>query len=350
MILAGGTGGHVFPGLAVAQELRSRDVPVVWLGGSEGIETRVVPAAGFPLEQVRVSALRGKGTLSWMTAPFRVARATREAAAILRRCNPRCVLAFGGFAAGPGGLAARLQRRALVVHEQNRIPGLTNRVLARIATVVLCGFPDAFANGTFSGNPVRAEIVQLNAEARPAPQASRPARLLVLGGSQGARAINDALPGCIAATALGNDLTVRHQSGVADSQRVAELYRDFGVSAEVEPFIDDMVDAYRWADLVVCRAGALTLAELALAGLAAVVVPLPTAADDHQTANARYHADAGAAVLQPQETINPEAFAPVLASLLTQRERLQAMGQAHRKLATPDAARRVAEACLAVAA
>ena len=346
MILAGGTGGHVFPGLAVAEELRGRRVPVVWLGGTRGIETRVVPAAGIDLEQIDVAGLRGGGLLRWIAAPLKVGMAAWRAGRVLRQRRPRVVLAFGGFAAGPGGLAAWLLRQSLVVHEQNSRAGLTNRVLARLARRTLCGFPGALPRSEHVGNPVRRAITQ---EAT-STSSSALGRLLVLGGSQGARALNEVLPAAVAAMASEQRPAVRHQTGVEDVETVRKAYADLGVGAEVEPFIEDMPAAYRWADLVVCRAGALTLAELAIARLGAVLIPLPHAADDHQTTNARYHADAGAAILVPQAELEGGRLSKLLSELYQQPERLQAMGAANARLAMPNAARDVADVCLEVAA
>ncbi|MFN3843599.1 MAG: undecaprenyldiphospho-muramoylpentapeptide beta-N-acetylglucosaminyltransferase [Rehaibacterium terrae] len=348
VILAGGTGGHIFPGLAVAQALRERAVPVLWVGAHGGMETRLVPAAGFAIETIAIGALRGKGMLTLLLAPLRVLRAVAQAWSLLRRHRPRAVISFGGFVAGPGGLAAWLQRRPLLVHEQNRAPGLTNRVLARIAQRVLCGFPDSFSgiDTETVGNPVRAEIAVVPPPAQRFAGREGALRLLVLGGSQGARALNVALPKALAALRHQLEVQVRHQCGQALHAEAERAYAEAGVAASVEPFIDDMAEAYGWADLVVCRAGALTLAELCAAGVGSVLVPFPQAVDDHQTRNAEYLVERGAARLVPQADDLAERLTANLRELLADRAALLAMAQAARALAMPEAAQRVAEACL----
>ena len=350
LIMAGGTGGHIFPGLAVAEALSRRDVPVVWLGSQAGMENRLVPERGIPMETLAISGLRGKGLTTKLLLPLRLGKAVWEALRIVMRHQPRAVLSFGGYAAGPGGLAAWLRSRPLLVHEQNRAPGLTNRVLAKLATRVLCGFPDAFPNGEWVGNPVRAEIAAVDApEARLAGRAG-PLRLLVIGGSQGARALNEALPDVIARLQKTCAIEVRHQCGRDNVDLTMAGYMRHSLSVSPEPFIEDMVAAYRWADLVVCRAGALTLAELAAVGLPAILVPLPTAADDHQTRNAEFLVERGAALLVAQGDAFRERLGDAVASLADHREKLLAMAQAARAMAKTDAAERVADAVLKEAA
>lgn len=348
VILAGGTGGHIFPGLAVAQALRERAVPVVWVGAHGGMETRLVPAAGFAIETIAIGALRGKGAPALLLAPLRVLRALAQAWSLLRRHRPRAVISFGGFVAGPGGLAAWLQRRPLLVHEQNRAPGLTNRVLARLARRVLCGFPDSFRGLETEtvGNPVRTEIAIVPPPAQRFAGREGVRRLLVLGGSQGARALNLALPRALASLRGELRVEVRHQCGQSLREETERAYAEAGVTASVEPFIDDMAAAYGWADLVVCRAGALTLAELCAAGIGSVLVPFPQAVDDHQTRNAEYLVERGAARLIPQSADLDARIARALRELLNDRAALLAMAQAARALAMPEAAQRVAEACL----
>ena len=349
LIMAGGTGGHVFPALAVADALRARGVPVVWLGTRDGLEARVVPEAGIALEWLRVRGLRGKGWLGWLVAPVRVLRAVFQARAVLRRQRPRCVLGLGGYVAGPGALAAWLQRVPLVIHEQNARPGLTNRVLARLARRVLCGFPGTFPAewAQVTGNPVRGDILRIpTPEDRDTGQ-GRP-RLLVIGGSQGARALNQVVPDALAQLPAERSFTVWHQSGARTEDVAREGYSQAGVSADVVPFINDMAAAYAWADLVVCRAGALTVSELAVAGVPAVLVPLPQAVDDHQTANAGYLVEAGAAELLPQGELTPERLADVLARLAGDPRQLTDMARAARGRARPEAAETVAEICLEV--
>src|SRR5690606_21778158 len=279
LILAGGTGGHIFPGLAVAEALRARQVPVVWLGARGAMETRLVPAAGIELDTIDVAGLRGKGALTLLLAPLRLLRALWQALAVLRRRRPRAVLSFGGYAAGPGGLGAWLLRRPLLVHEQNRAPGFTNRVLARLARRVMCGFPGSFPGRASEdvGNPVRPAIAALPMPAQRLAGREGPARPLVLGGSQGAAALNRGLPEAIARLPGAARPQLRHQCGERHADAARAAYAAAGVAASVEPFIADMAEAYAWADLVVCRAGALTLAELCAAGVGAVLVPFPAA-------------------------------------------------------------------------
>lgn len=348
LILAGGTGGHIFPALAVAAALRARQVPVLWLGAAGGMETRLVPAAGFELETIAVRGLRGKGVAALWRAPFELMRAVGLALQLLHRVRPRAVVSFGGYVAGPGGLAAWLVGRPLLVHEQNRVPGLTNRVLARLARRVLCGFPDSFGARPCepAGNPVRREIARLAAPAQRLAGREGPRRLLVLGGSQGARALNLAVPAALSGRA---GVEALHQCGQSMRQEVESAYAQAGVQARVEPFIEDMAGAYAWADLAVCRAGALTLAELCAAGLGSVLVPFPAAVDDHQTRNAQFLVERGAARLVPEGEGFAERLRAELSALLADAPGRVRMAEAARALALPDAAERVAEACLAEA-
>lgn len=343
MILAGGTGGHIFPGLAVAKVLREHGVPVVWLGADGGMEARLVPQHGIEIETIAVRGIRGKGIATLLAAPFKVWRAVQQARAVLRTRRPAAVISFGGFAAGPGGLAARLARVPLLVHEQNRAPGMTNRVLARLAEEVLTGFPDTFPDRaeTVVGNPVRDEIAAL-----PGPDArfegrTGPLRLLVLGGSQGARALNESVPDALRRLRGILAFDVRHQSGEAMHEAASKAYARAGIDATVEPFITDMAGAYAWADVVVCRAGALTLAELCAVGVGSILVPFPQAVDDHQTKNARYLLDRGAAQVLPQGETLAERLSATL-EILSERIDLLRMAQSARALAKPDAARKVA--------
>ncbi len=348
-ILAGGTGGHIFPGLAVAEALRDRSISVVWLGAEAGMETRLVPQAGIELHTIKVSGLRGKGLTALLAAPFRLLRAVWQALAVLRRLEPDAVIGFGGFAAGPGALAARLLAVPVLIHEQNRVPGLTNRLLAHLARRVLCGFPDAFpaGNGEWLGNPVRSAIAALPAPAQRFAGRTGPVRILVLGGSQGARALNHGVPLTLATRFGRTDLVVRHQCGRGSEDAVRAAYAGTGVVAEPTAFIDDMACAYAWADLVICRAGALTLAELCAAGVAAVLVPFPAAVDDHQTRNAEFSVEHGAAVLVSEGEHFETRLGESLAPLLADPDRRLAMAEAARRLARIDAAERVADAVLA---
>ncbi|MFZ5555890.1 MAG: undecaprenyldiphospho-muramoylpentapeptide beta-N-acetylglucosaminyltransferase [Pseudomonadota bacterium] len=360
MIMAGGTGGHIFPGLAVADELRQRGWNVVWLGSRGGMEGELVPKRGYPLERVRFSGVRGGGPLGWALLPLKLVVACVESAAALFRQRPDVVLGMGGFVTFPGGLMASLLGRPLVVHEQNAIAGLANRVLAAVADRVLVGFPQAFAPGAgaaswlrpartpeWTGNPVRDAIALLPPPAERYAARSGPISLLVVGGSRGARALNDVLPRALAGMVPGERPRVMHQTGAGDAERVDAAYREGGVDADVRAFIDDMAAAYAASDLVICRAGALTVGELAAAGVASVLVPYPHAVDDHQSANARFLADAGAAALVPQSEFTPERAAELIRGF--DRARLAEMAARARTRAQPDAARRVAEACMEAA-
>jgi UDP-N-acetylglucosamine--N-acetylmuramyl-(pentapeptide) pyrophosphoryl-undecaprenol N-acetylglucosamine transferase len=340
-VMAGGTGGHIFPALAVARVLRERGADVRWIGSAGGMEERLVPQGGFAIDAIRIGALRGKGPLAALAAPLNVTRAVLQARALLKSQQPLAVLAFGGFASGPGGLAARTLGLPLIVHEQNRAPGLTNRVLARFARKVLTGFPGAFpAPADAVGNPVREAIAALPEPARRLQGRSGAIRVLVLGGSQGARGLNLAVPKALAGWM---NLEIRHQCGekLVDEARAA--YAVSKLSARIEPFITDMADAYGWADLVISRAGASTLAELCAAGVASVLVPFPGAVDDHQARNAEYLAEGGAALWLRQTDTLAADLADLLKPLLGDRRRLLDMARAARELALPGAAERVAD-------
>jgi len=350
--MAGGTGGHVFPALAVAEVLRGRGADVFWIGTSRGMESHLVPEHGFPMEWIEIEGLRGKGPRRILIAPWRLLTALRQAAVVLRRRRPAVVLGMGGFASGPGGVVARLQGLPLVIHEQNRVPGLTNQWLSRIARRVFEAFPGSFpaARGAeASGNPVRAAIAALPPPAERMSGREGRRRLLVLGGSLGAKVLNETVAPAVATLAAGERPAIWHQAGELALDTAQAAYASAGVEAEVVPFIQDMAGAYTWADLVVCRAGALTISELAAAGVGAVLVPYPHAVDDHQTANARYLSDAGAARLMPQGELTPESLGRVLSDLLGNRARLLAMAEAARARARTDAAERIAEACLELA-
>ncbi len=350
LIMAGGTGGHVFPALAVADALRERGVPVVWLGTRQGLEARVVPEAGIPVEWVSVVGLRGKGVVRLLRAPLIVAGACWQAWRILRRVRPRAVLGMGGFVSGPGGLMARLLGRPLCIHEQNAIAGMTNRWLARIAGTVMEAFPGslpAARRARCTGNPVRATIAALQEPALRFIDRSGPLRLLVLGGSQGARALNEAVPAALAQIAPAHRPLVRHQAGVRHLDAARAAYVRARVDAELSAFVNDMAEAYGWADLVLCRAGALTVAELAAAGVGSILVPYPYAVDDHQTANARFLVDAGAAQLLPEIDLSASRLRDLLNGF--ERPRLLLMAQRAREKSCPDAAQQVADACLALA-
>lgn len=349
LVMAGGTGGHVFPALAVADVLRAAGHRVVWLGTRQGIEARVVPAAGIEIEWLPVSGLRGKGKLALLLAPFRLVRAGLAALRIFHRVQPAVVLGMGGFASGPGGVVARLLHRPLVIHEQNAIAGFTNRVLARIAQRVLVAFPDTLhdvAREEVVGNPVRDSVVALDTPAARFAERAGPFRILVLGGSLGARALNELVPLAIAESGIPVD--VLHQSGRGDPESVRAAYASRNINATVQPFIEDMAGAYAWADFAVCRAGAMTVFELAAAGLGSALVPFPHAVDDHQTFNARYLADADAAIIVQERDMTTASLAAIIRETAS-RDRLLAMAENARRKARPQATRDVADACMALA-
>ncbi len=349
LIMAGGTGGHVFPALAVAEQLRLQGAPVVWMGTRQGLEARLVPQAGIPMEWIGVVGLRGSGMKRLLSAPYMVTKALFQAGAILRRRQPRLVLGMGGFASGPGGLMARCLGIPLVVHEQNARVGMTNRWLAKLANRVLQAFPNSFPpnrQALLVGNPVRASIAALAPPAQRFAGRGGPPRLLIIGGSQGAQALNQQVPQALALLEPAERPQVWHQAGGKMRESAVAAYDKAGVEARLEPFIEDMAAAYGWADLVLCRAGALTVAELAAAGVGAVLVPYPYAVDDHQTANGRFLEQGGAALLVQQANLTPASLAELLRNLLADRDRLLAMAEAGRRLARVDAAERVANLCL----
>jgi UDP-N-acetylglucosamine--N-acetylmuramyl-(pentapeptide) pyrophosphoryl-undecaprenol N-acetylglucosamine transferase len=350
LVMAGGTGGHVFPALAVADWLRERGWRVVWLGTPNGMEARLVPEQGYVMEFVRFGGVRGKGLLRWVWLPLQLLGAFARSIGVLLRVRPDVVLGMGGFTAFPGGLMAVLLARPLVIHEQNSVAGLTNKVLARIADRVLTAFPAPFGNSVKAqvvGNPVRADIAAL-----PAPQvrlAGREGRLrlLVVGGSLGAQALNEAVPQALALLPEAERPEVVHQSGMKQLDALRTNYEKAGVRADIRPFIDDMAREIAECDLMVCRAGALTLAEITAAGVASVLVPYPHAVDDHQTHNARHLAGHGAAILLPQPQLTAERLAEILRGMT--RGKLLDMAQAARGLAKPDATADVAQACMELA-
>ena len=351
MIMAGGTGGHVFPALAVAAELRARGAEVFWLGTRRGLEAKLVPDAGIAMEWVSVAGLRGKGAPALLLAPFRLLLASLQVLAIILRRRPTVVLGMGGFVTGPGGVVTWLLRKPLVIHEQNSIAGMTNRWLAPLAQRVCAAFPNTFKRKDVlqTGNPVRREISALPAPAQRFAARDGAINLLVLGGSLGARALNEMVPAAVAM--MNTRPVIWHQTGARHLDEARVMYERAGVNARIVPFVDDMAEAYAWADLVVCRAGALTVAELAAAGVGAVLVPYPHAVDDHQTHNAQYLVSAGAAVVAQQRDLTPQKLSELLAPFCGEgaRVRLLAMAEAARRRAQTDAAARVAEQCLEVA-
>jgi UDP-N-acetylglucosamine--N-acetylmuramyl-(pentapeptide) pyrophosphoryl-undecaprenol N-acetylglucosamine transferase len=350
LIMAGGTGGHVFPALAVAKVLRERGVAVVWLGVPASMESRLVPANGFPIEWVRVAGIRGKGLATWLLAPLRVAGAVLQSLRILRRVQPRVVLGAGGYVSGPGGIAAWLLRIPLLIHEQNAIAGMTNRWLSRIAAQVLEAFPGSFRPGAHArtiGNPVRADIAALPEPAVRFAGRTPKARLLVFGGSQGAQRLNAMVPQALSRLDPARRPEVRHQTGERGLDAARAEYLALEVEAEVLPFIEDMAAAYAWADLALCRAGAMTIAELQAAGLGALLVPLPTATDDHQTKNAEAMVRLGAGRVLQERDLTPETLSGCIAELTADRTRMLKMGEAARAARNVDAASRLADLCMA---
>lgn len=352
VIAAGGTGGHIYPAIAVATELAKRKMPVIWVGTSEGLESRLVPEANIELRPISIAGLRGKGIKGLIIGPFKLIGACVQSMKILKEVQACSVLGMGGFVSGPVGIAALFTRRPLVLHEQNAIAGMTNRWLGRFATRVFSAMPKVFPAGVGArevGNPVRESIenVCLTKER----QARSTLRLLVVGGSRGARALNQVVPEAAKAFQQLNDesleLDVWHQTGVDDETQVSDTYKAFAdqqVSAKVQPYIQDVTEAYKWADIVICRAGAMTVSELSAAGLPSVLVPFPYAVDDHQTMNARYLSDAGAAYLLPQSDMNAQNLAQRLTDLAKQPELLLEMSAKARQLYKPNAAAIIADA------
>ena len=348
MIMAGGTGGHVYPALAVAHTLQSDGVDIFWLGTREGIEARVVPENKIDVEWVSISGIKGRGLFALITAPFKIVYAMVQTAVIIYRRRPEAALGMGGFVSGPGGLTARLLMVPLLIHESNAVVGLTNKWLAKIANEVMVGFPDVLKNNRhyhYVGNPVRQSIAAL-----PAPEQRLQARtgklnLLVVGGSLGALVLNETVPAALAKMDPALQPVVRHQAGRGKLEATKESYQALSVEASCIEFIEDMAEAYRWADLVICRAGAMTVAEIAAAGVAAIFVPYPYAIYDHQTLNARFLADKNAAIVIPQERFSDESLAAVLAELANDRPVLMGLSRRARKNAKTDATRRVADLC-----
>ena len=360
MVMAGGTGGHVFPALAVADYLRAAGWRVLWLGTKTGMEARLIPQRGYEMAWLSFAGVRGKGVLRLAVLPMQIILAFFQSARTILRERPDVVLGMGGYTAFPGGMMAVLLNKPLVIHEQNSIAGLTNRVLACIADRVLVAFPAAFTgkkdkpllcsklNTKWCGNPVRSDIAEIAEPAVRMQDRSGKLRLLVVGGSLGAQALNEAVPKAVALLPEAERPEIIHQAGERHLEMLKTNYTKAGVSVEARAFIDDMATLYAWCDLVICRAGALTVAELAAAGIASVLVPYPHAVDDHQTHNAKFLSDQGAAKLLPQNELNPPALAQLLGSFT--RQKLLQMATAARALSKPDATRQVAEICMELAA
>jgi UDP-N-acetylglucosamine--N-acetylmuramyl-(pentapeptide) pyrophosphoryl-undecaprenol N-acetylglucosamine transferase len=350
MIMAGGTGGHVFPALSVATVLRDRGIPVVWLGVPGSMESRLVPSRGFPIEWVHVAGIRGKGLGAWAMAPFRITGAVLQCLKIMRRVRPAVVLGAGGYVSGPGGIAAWLLSIPLLIHEQNAVAGMTNRWLSRVATQVLEAFPGSFPPGIRTrtvGNPVRSDIAELPDPAVRFAGREPRARLLVFGGSQGAQRLNAMVPQALSRLDPSRRPEVRHQAGARGIEAARAAYLQSGVEAQVLPFIEDMAAAYAWADVALCRAGAMTIAELQAAGLGALLVPFPGAVDDHQTRNAEAMVRSGAGRILQERDMTPESLGAGIAELTHDRPRMLRMAEAARALRNTDAAARLAELCLA---
>lgn len=347
LIMAGGTGGHIFPALAVADYLRTKGWHIVWLGASRSMEAELVPQHGYPMTHIRFSALRGKGLLRKLLLPLNLLLALGQSGVAILRHRPNVVLGMGGYITFPGGIMAAIMHRPLLIHEQNSIAGLSNKILARLAARILSGFPHVLPAAKWCGNPVRASITAL-----PEPQVRYSTRsgvlnLLVLGGSLGAKAINECVPRALALLPQATRHNVLHQTGNRHWNAVQTIYQQAAVNAKSQPFLNDMAQHYAWADLVICRAGALTIAELAAAGVASILVPFPFAVDDHQTGNARFLSDHGAAILLPQPELEPHSLANLLREIT--RERALIMAQNARKLAKPEATRCVAQTCMELA-
>jgi len=345
LIMAGGTGGHIFPGLAVAAEMRAAGWDVVWMGARGGMEERLVPKHGYRTAWIRARAARGKGLVQKLLLPANLLYSFWESARHIRALKPSVVLGLGGYVAFPGGMMASLFNRPLALHEQNAIAGLSNRVLAQVSDKVMVAFPGALKGAEWTGNPVRAEIASIDPPEKRFAQRAGPLRILVVGGSLGAQALNEAMPRALAS--MSGRPRVVHQAGEKHLDALKKHYADAGVQGELVAFIDDMARRYAEADLVICRAGAVTVAELSAGGMASILVPFPHAVDDHQTANARFLADGGAAVLIQQRDLTPQGLAQLIGSL--DRPKLLEMAKKARALGKPDAARIVAQRCMQLA-
>ncbi|MGD9843725.1 MAG: undecaprenyldiphospho-muramoylpentapeptide beta-N-acetylglucosaminyltransferase [Steroidobacteraceae bacterium] len=351
LIMAGGTGGHVFPALAVARCLRERGLTPVWLGTARGMESKLVLQHHIDMEFITVSGVRGKGLLTALLAPLQLLRAVLQALTVMRRRKPVVVFGAGGFVSGPGGIAAWLMRRPLVIHEQNAIAGMTNRWLAHLAKRVYEAFPHSFARpALYVGNPVRREIAAIVAPALRFANRTDAIRVLVVGGSLGAQRLNALVPAALALLQADERPQVIHQAGEKNLATTQAAYRDSKVEGELRAFIDDMAAMYSWADLVICRAGALTVSELAAAGLPSLLIPFPAAVDDHQTHNAQFLVNAGAAILIQERELTPQRLADALHNLCVQgRAHLLQMAERAREHAIVDADVRIADECLLLA-
>lgn len=354
MIMAGGTGGHVFPALAVAEHLRTADARISWLGTRRGLESDLVPSHGIDINYMDIEGIRGRGVGALLKAPILLWRSIRQALSVLAEFKPQVVLGMGGFASGPGAVAARLKGIPVVIHEQNSVAGTTNRLSARIATRVMQGFPDTLKGGEWCGNPVRPAIANLAPPQKRLAKRKGATKLLILGGSRGALAINSMLPKALARIDSSVRPEVIHQTGKAHLQATINDYQKLGLNVKngkinVVAFIDGMEDAYGWADFVICRAGALTVAELTSAGLGSLLIPFPFAIDDHQTSNGQLLVDQGAATMLQESQLTPEILANEINSICNRPKQRLNMAMCARELAKNDAAQAVARVCLEVA-
>ncbi len=353
MVMAGGTGGHVFPALAVANYLREKGENIVWMGTESGLESRLVPAAGFPIEWLTIEGIRGKGILTKIKAPFKLAIACLQALKLLRKHKPRALLGMGGFASGPGGLMAWVLNIPLIIHEQNAVIGLTNKLLNRFARVKYFAFPQAASNIEESivvGNPVRKELLQIEApESRYQNRLQQTLNVLIIGGSLGAKTLNETLPAALNKIDISQRPEILHQCGAGKMKDCSALYKKLGVKANLTEFLDDMKAAYEWADLVICRSGALTVAELSAVGIASILVPYPYHVDDQQLHNAAFLVDAEAAFVKQDKEFTADYLCKMLINLSNQKEQLMKMACNARKVAYTDAARQVGMGILEVA-
>lgn len=351
VIMAGGTGGHVYPGLAVAEVMHQRGFKVAWLGSRGGMEKELVAKAsqqmGFEIafSEIEISGVRGKGRMALLAAPFRVLKAIDQAKQILQKLRPALVVGMGGFVAGPGGMAARKLKIPLVIHEQNAAAGTTNKILRRFANLTLVAFPGSLKNGLFIGNPVRKDIESVLPPEQRFKVKEGPIKVLVLGGSRGALAINEMVPAAFGKVNKALPFQIVHQTGKDKLEATQEKYAQAGVKANVVPYIERMSEALEWADFAICRSGALTVSELSAVGLGAVFIPFPHAIDDHQTKNAEFLVHSGAAVIKQQKELSPEILAVLLNELLAGRERLQQMAVNAKKQSKPRAAEKFADFC-----
>ena len=353
IIMAGGTGGHIYPALAVAKYLLQKEVPLLWLGTTKGLEANIVPANGIRLLTISISGIRGKGIIKLVIAPFIILYALIQTIIIFIRNKPAAVLGMGGFASGPGGIAAWLMRIPLCIHEQNAIAGVTNKILSSLATFIMTAFPDTFPGHKkqkVTGNPVRSEILNVgNNPSMTRKRDNSTFHILVLGGSLGSRKLNELVPETIDVLAGEVDMEVYHQTGEKHFEATRQKYSSLNLDVRLSPFISDMADAYGWADVVICRAGAMTIAEIEIVGLASILVPYPYAVDDHQTANAEYLSRNGAAIICQENDLSVEFLTDIIKQLANDNEKLGLMSDRAKSLAKPEAVREVADICMEVA-